>query len=152
MSKYDFDLLVIGGGSGGVRTARWSAGLGAKVAICESSRYGGTCVIRGCIPKKLMVAGSELPEQIKYFSSYGWSLGQYELDWLKQKNARDQELKRLEGIYENLLSKAGVSVLKGHGKITAPHTVEVDRKTYTAQFYFNRRGKLSFYAKGSIWY
>ena len=147
MSKYDFDLLVIGGGSGGVRTARWSAGLGAKVAICESSRYGGTCVIRGCIPKKLMVAGSEFSDQIKYFSSYGWSIGQYELDWLRQKSARDQELKRLEGIYENLLSKAGVSVLKGHGRITAPHTVEVDGKAYTAQFILIAVGSYPFMPK-----
>lgn len=147
MSRYDFDLLVIGGGSGGVRTARWSAGLGAKVAICESSRYGGTCVIRGCIPKKLMLAGSELPDQIKYFSSYGWSVGQYELDWLKQKSARDQELKRLESIYENLLSKTGVTVLKGHGKITSPHTVEVDGKTYTTQFILIAVGSSPFMPK-----
>ena len=147
MSNYDFDLLVIGGGSGGVRTARWSANLGAKVAICESSRYGGTCVIRGCIPKKLMVAGSELPDQLKYFSNYGWSVGEYELDWLKQKSARDQELKRLEGIYENLLSKTGVTVLKGHGKITSPHTVDVEGKIYTAQFILIAVGSTPFMPK-----
>ena len=134
MSQYDFDLLTIGGGSGGVRASRWAAGLGAKVAICEESRYGGTCVLRGCIPKKLMLTGSELPAHLKYFSSYGWSVDSPSLNWSAQKAARDKELSRLEGIYENLLSKKGVTVLKGHGKITSPHTVEVDGKKYTARF------------------
>lgn len=134
MSQYDFDLLTIGGGSGGVRASRWAAGLGARVAICEESRYGGTCVLRGCIPKKLMLVGSELPGHIKYFSSYGWSVGDHSLDWSVQKSARDKELSRLESIYENLLSKKGVTVLKGHGKIVSPHTVEVDGKKYTARF------------------
>lgn len=134
MSQYDFDLLTIGGGSGGVRTSRWAAGLGARVAICEESRYGGTCVIRGCIPKKLMFAGSELPGFLKYFSSYGWSVGNPSLNWAAQKQARDKELNRLEGIYENLLNKKEVTVLKGHGKIVSPHAVEVNGKTYTARF------------------
>ncbi|MDE0119719.1 MAG: glutathione-disulfide reductase [Bdellovibrionales bacterium] len=134
MSQYDFDLLTIGGGSGGVRASRWAAGLGVKVAICEESRYGGTCVMRGCIPKKLMLVGSELPGHIKYFSAYGWSVGSSNLDWSAQKAARDKELSRLEGIYENLLSKKGVTVLKGHGKIISPHIVKVEDKTYTARF------------------
>ena len=134
MLHYDFDLLVIGGGSGGVRTSRWAAKLGARVAICEDRRYGGTCVIRGCIPKKLMLAASELPNQIKYFSSYGWAINKYQLNWLAQKTARDQELNRLEDIYENLLSNQKVTVLKGHGKITAPHTVVVDGQKYTAKY------------------
>ena len=134
MSQYDFDLLVIGGGSGGVRTARWSAGLGAKVAICEEDRYGGTCVLRGCIPKKLMLAGSELPSMLKYFSAYGWSVGERAVNWSAQKLARDKELSRLEGIYENLLHKKEVNILKGHGRIVAPHKVEVGDKTYTSRF------------------
>ena len=134
MSQYDFDLLTIGGGSGGVRASRWAAGLGAKVAICEESRYGGTCVLRGCIPKKLMLAGSELPNQIKYFSDYGWSIGDPSLNWSVQKSARDKELSRLEGIYENLLSKKGVAVLKGHGQIISPHTVEIKGRKYRARF------------------
>lgn len=134
MSRYDFDLLTIGGGSGGVRASRWAAGLGARVAICEESRYGGTCVLRGCIPKKLMLVGSELPGHIKYFSSYGWLVDSPALDWSAQKAARDKELSRLESIYENLLSKKGVTVLKGHGKVVSPHTVEVDDKKYTSRF------------------
>ena len=134
MSQYDFDLLTIGGGSGGVRASRWAAGLGAKVAICEERRYGGTCVLRGCIPKKLMLTGSELPAHLKYFSSYGWSIGDHFLNWSAQKLARDKELSRLEGIYENLLSKKGVTVLKGHGKIISPHTVEVKGKKYSSRF------------------
>ena len=134
MPQYDFDLLTIGGGSGGVRASRWAAGLGARVAICEEDRYGGTCVLRGCIPKKLMLVGSELPSHIKYFSSYGWSVGSSSLDWSAQKLARDKELSRLEGIYENLLSKKGVTVLKGHGQIVSPHTVNIEDKTYTSRF------------------
>ncbi len=134
MSQYNFDLLTIGAGSGGVRTARWSAGLGARVAIAEESRCGGTCVLRGCIPKKLMLTGSKLPSSLKYFSEYGWSVGGYSLNFQAQKSARDKELNRLEGIYENLLTKKGVTILKGHGKIVAPHTVEVNGKAYTARF------------------
>ena len=134
MSQYDFDLLTIGGGSGGVRASRWAAGLGARVAICEENRYGGTCVLRGCIPKKLMLVGSDLPGYIKYFSSYGWSVGSPSLDWPTQKAARDRELSRLEGIYENLLSKKEVTVLKGHGQIVSPHTLKIGDKTYTARF------------------
>ena len=135
MRKYDFDLIVIGGGSGGVRTARWSAGLGAKSAICEMSRYGGTCVIRGCIPKKLMLEASQLPAQLKYFSSVGWKTHQpCALDWKQQKLGRDKELSRLEEIYEKLLSEKKAEVLKGHGKIVDSHTVEVNGKSYTTQF------------------
>lgn len=133
MSKFDFDLLTIGGGSGGVRTSRWAAKLGAKVAICEENRYGGTCVIQGCIPKKLMLEGSKLPHYNQYFSECGWTINKSSLNWCVQKLARDKEITRLEGIYENLLSKTGVEVLKGHGKITAPHTVEVNGKKYTAK-------------------
>ena len=134
MPKYDFDLLTIGGGSGGVRASRWSAGLGARVAICEESRYGGTCVIRGCIPKKLMWEGAKLKEHTQYFSSYGWSVAEPKLNWLTQKNLRDKELNRLESIYENMLSKKGVQVLKGRGKIIAPHTVDVAGQQYKARF------------------
>ena len=134
MSQYDFDLLTIGGGSGGVRASRWSAGLKARVAICEENRYGGTCVLRGCIPKKLMLEGAKLREHIQYFSSYGWSTEAPKLNWLTQKHLRDKELARLENIYENLLSKKGVQVLKGRGKIVAPHTVEVAGQQYRARF------------------
>ena len=134
MPKYDFDLITIGGGSGGVRASRWSARLGARVAIIEENRYGGTCVLRGCIPKKLMLEGAKLREHIAYFSSYGWSTKAPKLNWRTQKTLRDKELSRLENIYENMLSKQGVQVLKGRGKITDDHTVEVDGRPYTARF------------------
>ncbi len=134
VKKYDFDLLVIGGGSGGVRAARWAAGLGAQVALCESHRMGGTCVLKGCIPKKLMLAASELPKDLQYFSSYGWEVSDYKLNWQAQKQLRDKELKRLEGVYEKLLQKKQVQILKGYGKITAPHKVCVGDQTYTARF------------------
>ena len=82
---YDFDLFVIGGGSGGVRAARWSASLGAKVGVCEEDRYGGTCVIRGCIPKKLMVYASEFSHEVEGAIPYGWTTEKTTFHWLKIK-------------------------------------------------------------------
>ena len=134
MKTYDFDLLTIGGGSGGVRASRWAASLGAKVAICEESRYGGTCVIRGCVPKKLLWENAKLHSHIQYFTECGWSVGNPVLNWAKQKQARDRELSRLEGIYENLLSKNKVTVLKGKGKILDAHRVQVGDKEFTTRF------------------
>ena len=134
MSKYDFDLLVIGGGSGGVRMARWSAGLGARTAIAEGKGFGGTCVLRGCIPKKLMIYGSRLTSDIKTAGYYGWEVLQPKLNWTMQKKARDKELRRLENIYENLLEKKKVIPLKGMARLIAPHKVTVNKKHYTAKY------------------
>ena len=133
--KYDYDLFVIGGGSGGIRAARWSAQLGAKVALCESDRLGGTCVIRGCIPKKFMVYGSEFSEHFKKAEAYGWQLkDEPQLNWSKFNKSRNNEIKRLEGIYSRLLKESQVDFISGEGSLKNAHTVQVKKKTYTARY------------------
>ena len=132
-----------------MRTARWAAKLGARVALCESDRMGGTCVLRGCIPKKLMWEASQLLPALRYFSSCGWEgAGSPRLNWLAQKQARDKELKRLELIYENLLSNHKVSLLKGPGKITAPHKVQVGTRDLSARFIVIATGAIPFLPEG----
>ena len=134
MAKYDYDLFVIGGGSGGIRAARWSASLGAKVALCEKDRMGGTCVIRGCIPKKLMVYASEFNKNFKLAQDYGWNLGSPQLDWKTFIKKKDKEIDRLEGIYQNILKNNKVDFIQGAGSILDPHTVQVAGQSYTARF------------------
>jgi len=132
-SEYHFDLFVIGGGSGGVRAARWSAGLGARVGICEQDRYGGTCVIRGCIPKKLMVYASEFSHDIEGMGPYGWSIEKQSFDWVTLKKSVDNEVERLSQIYQKLLKDKNVTVFHDSGKIIDPHTVQVGDKVLTAK-------------------
>ena len=132
--QYDYDLFVIGGGSGGVRTARWSAGLGARTALCESHRLGGTCVIRGCIPKKLMSYGAEFSDHFRRARFYGWDLKEGSLNWERFNKTRNNEIKRLEGIYAGLLKSKGVEVFSGKGRLKDARSVEVNGKTYTARF------------------
>ena len=134
MAQYDCDLFVIGGGSGGIRAARWSAGLGAKVILCEKDRMGGTCVIRGCVPKKMMVYASGFNKNFKLAQDYGWDIGSPKLDWKHFIQTKDKEIDRLESIYQNILTNNKVSFVKGAGKILDPHTVEVEGKTYTARY------------------
>ena len=133
MANHDLDLFVIGGGSGGVRAARMAAQAGAKVAIVESYRYGGTCVIRGCVPKKLLVYGSHFREEVEDMAGYGWSVEGVSHDWGAMIEAKERELDRLHGIYMNLLKGAGNTVLDGRGVVVDPHTVEVAGKRYTAE-------------------
>lgn len=128
----DFDLFVIGGGSGGVACARRAASYGARVALCEESRLGGTCVIRGCVPKKLMRYGALFSDHFKTARSYGWGVGDPKLDWRHLIEARNDEITRLNGIYGSMLEKAGVTVIEGHGHVAGPNSVEVAGKTYTA--------------------
>jgi len=123
MSKYD--LVVIGGGSGGVRAARIAAGHGAKVAICEEFRYGGTCVIRGCVPKKMMVYASGFHEEFADSASYGWSSEVQGFNWSTLIDNKDTEIDRLNKIYENLLSNAGVEIHHGTGSLLDANTVKV---------------------------
>lgn len=130
MSEEEFDLFVIGGGSGGVRAARWSAGLGAKVAICESDRYGGTCVIRGCIPKKFLVYASHFHEEARAAKEYGWDVGECSFNWNRFKQTRDKEIARLSGLYHGMLQKNNVEIIPGHGKILSPNQVQVAQKSY----------------------
>ncbi len=127
MSTYD--LVVIGGGSGGVRAARIAAGHGAKVAICEEHRYGGTCVIRGCVPKKMMVYASHFAEEFHDSSFYGWSTTVNEFDWAALITNKDKEIDRLNGIYINLLKNAGVEILDGTGELIDANTVQVGDRT-----------------------
>ena len=128
----EFDLFVIGGGSGGVACARRAASYGARVALCEESRLGGTCVIRGCVPKKLMRYGAVFSEHFKTARSYGWGVGDVKLDWQHLIEARNNEIARLNGIYRTMLQKAGVTVIEGHGQVTGPNSIEVAGNTLTA--------------------
>ncbi len=130
--SYDFDLFVIGGGSGGIATARRAASYGAKAGIAESGRLGGTCVNRGCIPKKLMVYASRFPGQFTEAAGYGWSPVSSKLDWLKMMLAVNQEVERLNGIYETMLKKSGVEIILGYGKFIDPHTIAVGERKITA--------------------
>jgi glutathione reductase (NADPH) len=126
MSTYDFDLIVIGGGSGGVRAGRIAAGYGAKVAVAEEYRFGGTCVIRGCVPKKLFVYASRFNQLFSDAKGFGWRPGELNFDWptlLRNKNA---EISRLEGLYRSALAKAGVSLIDGRAVIDGENTVCIE--------------------------
>ncbi|RRN62804.1 glutathione-disulfide reductase [Caulobacter sp. 602-1] len=140
MADYDFDLFVIGAGSGGVRAARLAAMSGAKVAVAEEYRVGGTCVIRGCVPKKFMVYASEVTSQLKTAKGYGWTIEGAKFDWKGFLHDKDVEIARLSGIYVTNLQKAGAHLLHGRAQILDAHTVEVlpkegskDAGTYTAK-------------------
>ncbi len=119
----EFDLVVVGGGSGGVRAARIAAGYGARVALVEEYRLGGTCVIRGCVPKKLMVYASRFAQEFEEAGGYGWALGKAHFDWATLKTRRDAEVARLEGIYRSNLRAAGVQIFTGRAELTDHHTV-----------------------------
>jgi len=130
---YDFDLFVIGAGSGGVRAARFAAGYGARVAVAESRYLGGTCVNVGCVPKKLLVYGAHYADDIHEASGYGWTVDGARFDWKSLIANKDREIQRLNGIYKNLLVDSGVTLLQAHARIFDAHTVEVEGKQYTAE-------------------
>ncbi|GHA10059.1 glutathione-disulfide reductase [Arenicella chitinivorans] len=127
-----YDLVVIGGGSGGVRAARIAAGHGAKVAICEEYRYGGTCVIRGCVPKKLMVYAAHFAEDFEDSRTYGWDTRVNGFDWPTLITNKDQEIDRLNGIYEKLLTNAGVEMFHGSASLVDAHTVSINDQSLRA--------------------
>jgi len=132
--SFDFDLFTIGAGSGGVAASRRAGSYGARVAICEGVRVGGTCVLRGCVPKKLLVYASHLRDEFADAAGYGWSLpGPPTLDWARLVAAKDAELDRLNGAYLRLLGGSGVEVIEGRGVLVDPHTVEVRGRRFTAQ-------------------
>ena len=133
MTNYDFDLITIGAGSGGVRASRIAAGHGAKVAIIEEDRPGGTCVLRGCVPKKLLVYGAAFSADLDDAIGFGWEEVDPAHNWGQLIATKNTELDRLAGIYTNLLSNAGVTLIEGRGRIKDEHTVEVNGKTYTAE-------------------
>nr|GMD61017.1 glutathione reductase, chloroplastic [Ipomoea batatas] len=143
-SHYDFDLFTIGAGSGGVRASRFAANFGASVAVCElpfstissdsTGGVGGTCVLRGCVPKKLLVYASKYSHEFEESCGFGWN---YETepkhDWSTLIANKNAELQRLTGIYKNILNNAGVTLIEGRGKVLGPHTVDVDGKLYSAR-------------------
>ncbi|WP_069299245.1 glutathione-disulfide reductase [Neptunicoccus sediminis] len=121
--SFDYDLFVIGGGSGGVRAARVAAQTGASVGLAEEYRYGGTCVIRGCVPKKLMVYASQFSEAFEDAKGFGWTVGETSFDWGTFIAAKDKEIDRLEGIYSKNLQAAGVNLYDSRAIVTGPHEV-----------------------------
>ena len=123
MTKYDYDLFVIGGGSGGVRASRMAALAGARVALAEEWRMGGTCVIRGCIPKKLLVYASQFSENFLDAPGYGWTLGEPKFDWSTLIANKDREIDRLEGLYKTNVEKAGVTILQDRAVFEDEHTL-----------------------------
>eukprot|EP00252_Welwitschia_mirabilis_P015171 TRINITY_DN33389_c0_g1_i1.p1 TRINITY_DN33389_c0_g1~~TRINITY_DN33389_c0_g1_i1.p1 ORF type:complete len:493 (+),score=117.13 TRINITY_DN33389_c0_g1_i1:340-1818(+) len=144
--SYDFDLFVIGAGSGGVRSARTSAGYGAKVAICELPFHpissetiggvGGTCVIRGCVPKKILVYGSAFGSEFEDSKNFGWDIKEpVTFTWERLLENKTKEITRLNGLYKNMLSKAGVTLLEGEGRLVDQHTVEVLQADGTSKHY-----------------
>jgi glutathione reductase (NADPH) len=133
VADYDYDLFVIGGGSGGVRCARFAAGYGAKVAIAEERYWGGTCVNVGCIPKKLFVYGSHMAEELEDMAGFGWQVGETSFDWQRLVANKNDEIGRLNGIYERMLRSGGCEVIDGRATIVDPHTVEVAGKRHTSR-------------------
>ncbi|MBB5516116.1 glutathione reductase (NADPH) [Rubricella aquisinus] len=126
---FDYDLFVIGGGSGGVRAARVAAQTGVSVALAEEYRYGGTCVIRGCVPKKLMVYASQFSEHFEDAAGYGWSVGETKFDWATLHANKDKEIDRLEGIYQRILDTNEVTHYRTRATVKDAHTVTLDDGT-----------------------
>lgn len=133
MPNFDFDLLTIGAGSGGVAASRRAAALGARVGLVEEDRVGGTCVLRGCVPKKLMVYASEYASALVDAVGFGWEIGEHSIDWRRLIEAKDRELKRLNQIYLRMLETSGVRLIRGRGELVGPHEVRVGDDCYTAQ-------------------
>ncbi len=125
MAEFDYDLFVIGGGSGGVRAARIAAQYGAKVGVAEEYRFGGTCVIRGCVPKKLMVYASTYAEHFEDAAGFGWDVGERRFDWARFMDAKNTEIARLEGIYARNLDTAGAEIFRCRATVLDPHTVHL---------------------------
>ena len=133
MSEFDYDLITIGAGSGGVRASRMAARTGARVAVVEESRVGGTCVMRGCVPKKLLVYASHFAHDFADARGFGWNVAEPTFDWGELIANKNAELNRLEGIYQRILRENKVDQIDGRGVVTGPNSVEVNGKTYTAE-------------------
>ena len=130
---FDFDLFVIGAGSGGVRAARFAAGFGARVAVAESRYLGGTCVNVGCVPKKLLVYGAHFHEDFEQAAGFGWTTGTPQFDWAMLIANKNREIQRLNEIYRTLLDNSGVSLYEGHARLCDAHTVEVNGQRFSAE-------------------
>lgn len=134
MAEFEFDLFTIGAGSGGVAASRRAASYGARVAIAESSRVGGTCVIRGCVPKKLLMYGGQFRDAFEDARGYGWHAHVPAFDWPTLLERKNREIDRLNGLYIGMLEKSGVTRVEGHARLVDPHTVEVAGQRYTARY------------------
>jgi len=132
VAQYDFDLFVIGAGSGGVRASRMSASYGARVAVAEERYLGGTCVNVGCIPKKLLVYAAHYGEDFEDAAGFGWTVGERSFDWARLIENKDREIARLNSVYARLLDDAGVKRIEGRARVVDAHTVEVAGRRYTA--------------------
>jgi len=133
MSNHDFDLFVIGAGSGGVRASRMSAGYGARVAVAEASSLGGTCVNLGCVPKKLMVYASSFSAAATDAAGFGWTVPTRTFDWATLIANKDREIERLNGIYRGLLEGSGVQIIKGRARLLDRNTIEVNGERFTSE-------------------
>jgi glutathione reductase (NADPH) len=133
MKEYDFDLFVIGAGSGGVRASRMAASFGARVAVAEDLYLGGTCVNVGCVPKKLFAYSAHFAEDIEDAKGYGWDLSQAGFTWQRLLDNKNAEITRLNGIYRNLLVSAGVTLIDGRARLIDSHTLEVNGQRHTAE-------------------
>jgi glutathione reductase (NADPH) len=131
--NFDFDLFTIGGGSGGVRASRVAASYGARVAVAESDKFGGTCVNVGCIPKKLFSYAAHFREDFEVAKGYGWSVGEARFDWPTLVANKDREIARLNAVYERVLSLAKVEIIRGRATVLDKHSVQVNGKTVTAK-------------------
>lgn len=131
--NYDFDLFVIGAGSGGVRASRIAGSLGAKVAVCEDLYMGGTCVNVGCVPKKLYVYASEYSSHFEDAKGFGWQTQAATFDWVSLRDNKKEEISRLNEIYDDLLGNANVEIVRGRGRLVDSHTVEVNGQHFTAE-------------------
>ncbi len=150
-SGNDFDLIVVGGGSGGVRAARMAAGTGARVAIAEEYRYGGTCVIRGCVPKKLLSYAAHFREDFEDAAGFGWTVEGARFDWARLIADKDKEIDRLEGIYERLLKDAGVTSYRGHARLLDTHRVEIGDQVFRAETILIATGGHPIFPPGHGW-
>lgn len=130
---FDYDFLVIGGGSGGVRASRLAASLGARVAVVEAAQLGGTCVNVGCIPKKLLSHAAHFSQQAEEAKGYGWQLDKPQFDWATLIANKDREITRLNGVYDRMLAGAGVTVIHGHASLSGPHEVQVNGQSIQAR-------------------
>ncbi len=139
MADDDFALFSIVAGSGGVRASRLAGALGRKVAVCEMDRLGGTCVNRGCIPKKFYVYAAHFREDFEDARAFGWSPGDVAFDWPTLVAAKEKELARLNGAYRSVLDRNDVTILRGRGRVIDPHTVRVGDVSYGAISHRRRR-------------
>src|SRR5690606_39176380 len=133
MQSFDYDFFVIGAGSGGVRAARTAASLGARTAIAEERFFGGTCVNVGCIPKKLYTYAASFSDACRDAEAYGWQVQKPAFEWSVLRRNKDNEIKRLSGIYQNLLKNAGVTIFNGRAEVTGPHQIRIGEEQVRAR-------------------